>query len=104
MKERLKKMWLWARKELFNTQMLRWLIVAEFIFWAPCIAGAILAFTINTWFLTICTAYLAFWALPFTPAIPLQLGLAYGLKKAAEAVKRHKAKKSNKQDNSEVEK
>lgn len=101
MKERLKKIWRWARKEILNRQMLLWFIVAELIFWAPCIAGAILAVMINPWYWTVCTVYIAFWTLPLTPAIPLQLGLAYGLKKLAEACKRHRAKKKARKEESE---
>lgn len=74
--------------------MLLWLIIAELIFWSPCIVGAVLGATVNEWCWTICGVYVAFWAGPFTPAVPLQLGLAYGLKKFAAAVKRHKEKKN----------
>lgn len=93
-KERLKKAWRWLRKEVLNKDMLLWVIVAEIIFWAPCIVGAILAVLFNAWFWTICTVYMAFWALPLTPAIPIQLGLAYGLKKLSEACKRRRTKRN----------
>lgn len=80
--------------------MLLWFIVAELIFWAPCIVGTLLAIMINPWFWTVCTVYIAFWTLPLTPAIPLQLGLAYGLKKLAEACRRrHSKKKISEEEN-----
>lgn len=97
-KERLKKAWRWLRKEVLNKDMLLWFIVAELIFWAPCIVGIILAALIDPWFWVICTVYMTFWALPLTPAIPIQLGLAYGLKKLAEAIQKRKNKKGGKTD------
>lgn len=87
MKEKLKKFWLWLKREILNKQMLLWLIIAEIIFWLPCIVGAILGICVNSWFWAICTVYIAFWLGPFTPAIPLQLGLAYGLKKISDVIK-----------------
>ncbi|MCM1368255.1 MAG: hypothetical protein NC184_05565 [Roseburia sp.] len=91
-KERLKKIWAWLRREVLNKRMVLWVIIAELIFWSPCIVGIALAITIDPWYWTIPTVYAAFWAGPFTPAIPLQLGLAYGLKKIADAVRRRKNK------------
>lgn len=98
MRERFKRLWKWLRREVLNRQMLLWFVVAELIFWMPCIVGAVLAFLLNPWFWTICTAYAAFWALPVTPAIPLQIGLAIGLKKAAAAIQKRKNKKGGKTD------
>lgn len=96
MKERLKRLWRWLRREVLNRQMLLWFTVAELIFWAPCIAGIILAALVDPWFWAICTAYVAFWALPLTPAIPLQIGLAIGLKKAAEVIRKRRNNKRRK--------
>lgn len=104
MKERLKKLWKWLRKEVLNRKMLLWFVIAELIFWSPCIVGGILALTINSWYWTVCTGYMAFWTLPLTPAIPLQIGLAYSLKKLAEACKRRKERKSNAVDKSKLPK
>ena len=89
-KEKLRRLWQKLRKEILNRQMLMWLVIAEVIFWAPCIVGVVLGTIVNPWCFTICTAYLAFWALPLTPAIPIQLGLAYGLKKLADFCRRKK--------------
>lgn len=90
MKQRLKKFWQWMKKEIFNKQMLLWFVIAEIIFWLPCILGAILGILVNGWFWTICTVCIAFWVAPLTPAIPLQLGLTYGLKKLADLIKKKK--------------
>lgn len=90
MKQKLKKFWQWIKKEILNKQMLLWFIIAEIIFWLPCIVGAILGICVNAWFWTICTVYIGFWVAPLTPAIPLQIGLAYGLKKVAGLIKKKK--------------
>ena len=50
-------------------------ILAEIIFWIPVWVPAILALVISPWWWTIVGAVITFWAGPFTPAIPLQLGL-----------------------------
>lgn len=95
-KEKLKKFWKWLRKEFLNRKMFVWFIIAEIIFWSPCIVGAILGVLIDPWFYTICVTYIAFWSLPLTPAIPLQIGLAYGLKKLADAVAKRRARRKKK--------
>ena len=94
MKEKLRRLWQKLRGEILNKRMFMWLIIAEVVFWAPCIVGVVLGTIVNPWGFTICTVYLAFWALPLTPAIPIQLGLAYGLKKLADF-----CRKRNRQDN-----
>ncbi|MCM1297546.1 MAG: hypothetical protein NC037_02980 [Bacteroides sp.] len=94
MKDKLKKLWRWLRREILNKGMLLWLIIAELIFWSPVIVGGILGLIFDAWYFSICVAYMGFWTLPLTPAIPLQIGLAYGLKKIADAVRRrHNRKK-----------
>ena len=101
MKDKLKKLWIWLRKEVLNKGMLVWLIIAEAIFWSPCIAGAILGSVVNSWYYTICGVYAAFWAGPFTPAIPSQIGLAYGLKKMAEGIKKFRRRKKGEENDEE---
>lgn len=81
MRERLRKAWTWLRKKVLNKDMLFWFIIAELIFWFPCIVTAFLGIFYNPWYWTVFGAMCAFWAGPFTPAIPLQIGLAYLLKK-----------------------
>lgn len=102
MKERLKKIWLWLRKEIFVKEMILYVIIAELIFWSPVIITAILALIINPWFWTACGTIILFWSGPFTPAIPLQLGLAVGLKKLITKIKACKDKKKDKKKDKEV--
>jgi hypothetical protein len=76
----IKRLWKWLRKNVLNKNMLFWFLIAELIFWSPCIATAIMAIY-NPYWWTVFGAICAFWAGPFTPAVPLQLGLATLLKK-----------------------
>jgi hypothetical protein len=95
MKEKLKRLWRWLRREILNKGMLLWLIIAELIFWSPVIVGGVLGLIFDPWYFTICVAYMGFWTLPLTPAIPLQIGLAFGLKKIADAIRRRNKNKEN---------
>ena len=74
-------MWKWLRKTVINKDMLLAFIISELIFWMPCILTGILAISVNPWWWTVFTAIIIFWAGPFTPAIPLQIGLAMFIKK-----------------------
>lgn len=88
MKEKLKLLWQWLRKNILNKEMFVWVIIAELIFWSPCIVTGLLAVIIDAWWWTAFGAVCAFWAGPFTPAVPLQIALALGLKKLYEKIKR----------------
>ena len=92
MKERIKKTWKWLRKHVLNREMLLWVIIAEAIFWSPCIVTGFLAITVSQWWWTAFGAIIAFWAGPFTPAVPLQIALAMGLKKLYQAIKNRRKK------------
>lgn len=73
--------------------MIIYILIAELIFWSPVIVTAILALLINPWFWTATSAILLFWAGPFTPAVPLQLGLALALKGIVNKIKKHRGDK-----------
>ena len=88
MKEKLKKLWLWLRKNVLNKEMFLWFIIAEIIFWSPCIVTGLLAIIVDKRWWTAFGAIIAFWAGPFTPAMPLQFALAVGLKKLYDKIKR----------------
>ena len=93
MKDKLKKLWQWLRKNVINKDMIVYFIIAELIFWSPCIVTAILAIIINPWFWTPFGLICAFWAGPFTPAVPLQIALAVAIKGIVEKVKKHRRQK-----------
>lgn len=65
-------------------------IIAELIFWSPVIVTGLLAIIIDPWWWTACTAIMLFWAGPFTPAVPLQIGLALALKGIYNKIRRKK--------------
>ena len=81
MKKKISSAWKWLRKNVFNKEMLLWVLIAEAIFWAPVIVGIIMARCVSGWWWTVVSAYILFWAGPFTPAMGLQFGLALLLKR-----------------------
>ena len=87
-KERTKKVWQWLRKNALNKQMIVYVLIAEAIFWSPCVVTALLALIVNPGWWTAFGAICAFWAGPFTPAVPLQIGLAVLIKKIVERKKK----------------
>lgn len=80
-KEKIKKLWAWLRKTIINKDMLWAFVIAEVIFWSPCVILAVLASTINPWFWTAFTAIVIFWSAPLTPGWALQIALAIFIKK-----------------------
>ena len=87
-KERTKKVWQWLRKNALNKQMIVYVLIAEAIFWSPCVVTALLALIVNPWWWTAFGAICAFWAGPFTPAVPLQIGFVVLIKKIVERKKK----------------
>ena len=87
-KERTKKVWQWLRKNALNKQMIVYVLISEAIFWSPCVVTALLALIVNPWWWTAFGGICTFWAGPFTPAVPLQIGLAVLIKKIVERKKK----------------
>lgn len=81
LRSKLKKLWQWLRKNVFNKEMIFWVAVAETIFWSPCVVTGALAVFVNKWWWTAFTGIIIFWSGPFTPAVPLQIALALVLKR-----------------------
>ena len=77
--------------------MLIFVIIAEAIFWSPCVVTGLLAVIIDPWWWTAFGAICAFWAGPFTPAVPLQIGLAVLLKKLYSKLKKRSVKQVSEQ-------
>ena len=88
MKQKLIKLWKWLRKNVLNQEMIIYVIIAELIFWSPVIITSILALVIDPWFWTATSTIMLFWAGPFTPAVPLQIGLAIAIKGIVHKVKK----------------
>lgn len=87
-KERTRKVWRWLRKNALNKQMIVYVLIAEAIFWSPCVVTALLALIVSPWWWSAFGAICAFWAGPFTPAVPLQIALAVAIKKIVERKKK----------------
>lgn len=85
---KIRKKWRWLRRNVLNAQMIWYIGIAECIFWSPAGVSIVLGFLISEWWFSLGAAYIAFWSAPFTPAIPLQLGLAYLIKKIRERRKK----------------
>lgn len=81
MKTKLKAAWAWLRKNILNKECLLGALIAETIFWLPCIVTGLLAILCSSWWWTAFWAIIGFWAGPFTPALPLQLGLIMAVNK-----------------------
>ena len=81
MASKLKKVWQWLRANLINKETFVFFLIAEIIFWSPCIVTGLLAVIVDAWWWTAFGAICLFWAGPFTPAVPLQIGLTLLLKK-----------------------
>ena len=77
----LKKKHKWIRTNLLTKEMFIFTIIGELIFWSPVWVCGILAICIDHKFWAAAAAVIAFWSGPFTPAVPLQLGLILLLKK-----------------------
>lgn len=91
--DKLKKLWRWLRVHAFNKEMFLWFLIAEIIFWSPCIVTGFLGIFVNEWWWSAFGSIVAFWAGPFTPAVPLQLGLAAALKKLDTTCRKRRAMK-----------
>lgn len=79
-KTKLEKCWRWLRANVFTKDMFVWIVLAEAIFWSPVIVCGILAILVSPWWWSIASAIIVFWSAPFTPAMPLQFGLAAAFK------------------------
>lgn len=90
LKEKMKDLWQWLRKNLINKEMLLYTLVGEAIFWIPVWVPALLAIIVDPQWWTAVSVVIVFWAGPFTPAIPLQLALIFALKKLHSKIRRKK--------------
>lgn len=87
-KEKIKKFWSWLRKTILNKDMFLAFVIAELIFWLPCIIICVLAITLNSWWWTALTAIVLFWTAPFTPGWAIQIALAVFIKKLLDRARK----------------
>lgn len=86
-KEKLIKFWAWLRKTVINKDMLLAIILAELIFWLPCIIVVTLAVTVDPMWWAVFGAIVLFWCAPLTPGWAIQIGLALIIKKVITRLK-----------------
>lgn len=86
-KEKLIKFWAWLRKTVINKDMLLAIILAELIFWLPCIIVVTLAVTVDPMWWAVFGAIVLFWCAPFTPGWAIQIGLALIIKRVITRLK-----------------
>lgn len=80
MRDKWKNFKRWFKNEIWQTENIVYFLIAELIFWSPVVFCLIMAI-FNSWWWTGVIAIIGFWAGPFTPAVPLQIGLMFAIKK-----------------------
>lgn len=86
--------WLWEQLKDWRTLVI--FIIVLLVMYFPAYGFYILSIIFkNGWFAGIATAYIAFWAGPFTPFFPLCIAITFGIKKIFLKIKEriHKKKK-----------
>lgn len=96
MKKKLKAAWVWLRAHIFNKECLLGALIAETIFWSPCIVTGLLAIIYSPWWWSAFWGIILFWTGPLTPALPLQLALIIAVNKILKKIKTKK--KENKEN------
>ena len=95
-KQRCKKGWQWARKNVFCKEMFLSVAIAEVIFWSPCIVTGFMGVFINKYYWGVFGTICAFWSMPLTPAMPLQFALAGAIKKLFTIIQKRRKRKNEK--------
>lgn len=85
---KIKKLFKWIWQQLKDPINLIIYICVAAVFFSPAVIGYVLAIiTKNAWHTTYATAYMLFWAGPFTPTIPLQISITLGIRKLLKTIK-----------------
>lgn len=78
--------WVWSECKDWRTLLLFGIVVV--LMYTPVWLGYILYFVFKSkWAMGIASAYLVFWAGPFTPYFPLCVAITFGIKKIIEKIK-----------------
>lgn len=78
--------WVWSECKDWHTLLLFAIVVV--LMYAPVLLGYILYFVFKSkWAMGVASAYLVFWAGPFTPYFPLCIAITLSLKKLIEKIK-----------------
>ena len=94
--------WVWSECKDWHTLVLFAIVVV--LMYAPVWLGYILYFVFKSkWAMGVASAYLLFWAGPFTPYFPLCIAITLSLKKLIEKIKgRGDNDSADKENNSDV--
>lgn len=83
--------WIWNECKDWHTLVL--LIIVVVLMYTPVWGGYLLHILFGVkWGSVVATAYLAFWAGPFTPYFPLCIAITFGIKRLIEKIKGKKGK------------
>jgi hypothetical protein len=87
MKIRLEKWYIWLKKNIFIKEMFIYIVIAALIFYIPLWIFIYYGkLTGNDYLYGLGIAYVAFWAGPFTPTIPIILAIAIFLKQIIKKI------------------
>ncbi|MGN0535769.1 MAG: hypothetical protein ACI4IR_07225 [Eubacterium sp.] len=90
--------WIWSECKDWHTLVL--LIIVVVLMYTPVWGGYLLHLIFGVkWGSAVATAYLAFWAGPFTPYFPLCITITFALKRLIEKISGNKNKKDNQDEN-----
>lgn len=84
-----------ALKQVKGIQGIVSILLAEIIFWMPVWLPGLLGLLVNKWWYSAAAAVVAFWAGPFTPAVPLQIGFILLIYKIIGGKRPHKENKND---------
>lgn len=90
--------WIWSECKDWHTLVL--LIIVVVLMYTPVWGGYLLHLLFDVkWGSAVATAYLAFWAGPFTPYFPLCITITFAIKRLIEKISGKKNKKDNQDEN-----
>lgn len=94
-KEKIKNFLKWIWKECKDWHTVVLLLCVIVVMYFPVWGGFLLHALVGwKWCSAVASAYMVFWAGPFTPFFPLCIGITLSLKKALEVRKQKKAEKA----------
>ncbi|WP_290912412.1 hypothetical protein [Eubacterium sp.] len=86
--------WVWSECKDWHTVVL--FIIVVVVMYTPVWGGYLIHLILKkSWGSVMATAYLAFWAGPFTPYFPLCIAITLGIKKLIEKIKSKRKKTSD---------
>ena len=81
-------MWSWLKENVFVKDMFIYIFVSAVIFYIPAWGSALLGFLSgNGRYFVFSALYVGLWAGPFTPTVPLILGMAVFFKQLVKKIK-----------------